>query len=351
MNQNNDDNYGYQNETEDYGQDYYDEGQETHDGEAEYEEQYDDSQLPVQEGRSFFQKYANIIIFGGVGIFALVMGYVNFGHVLFPPDNATNQIAAAPSDLLTPPVVSEETVIPAAPATAMSDAGAADGLPAVMPTPEMNPMGVSPTASVTAQTPDGGIALSPVAPTADPNDPWAEVATAPVTAATPESAPVAAAPAEMVAEPAPATPVIATAPQVTEVPEAEAAKLAEVQKKFEEAEVARQEQEAVIAELQNQLAEANAKAAAKPVDNEPSIEPAPKPKPKAKPAAAPKPKAAPAWELRSAADGTAWLSKRGDNQLFRVEIGDEVPGLGRVTAVREVNGRWYVVGTQGQISQ
>ncbi|HCM83571.1 MAG TPA: hypothetical protein PKW15_02055 [Alphaproteobacteria bacterium] len=351
MNDKNDDNYGYQ--EEDYGQDYYDESQQGFEAEGEYtEEAYDDSQLPVQEGRTFFQKYANLIIFGGVGIFVLVMGYVNFGHLLFPANDAAPKVTAA--GLLEEPnyadatATPETTTSPDAPIIPSAPMNAEEQVPSD-PAPVMNAMGVSPAAPVTNAVPDGGIALSPVAPV-NPDDPWAEVATAPPVAA-PADTPVVMPPAEPVAgEKAPAA--SATAPDAVAVPSAEAERLAEVQKKLAEAETVRAEQEAAIAELQNKLAEAEAKAAA-PQKTESTETPAPapvKPKPKKVVKAAPT-QPVTSWELRSASDGMAWITKRGDNQLFRINVGDEVPGIGRVTAIREQGGQWVVVGTQGQIRQ
>lgn len=347
MNQNNDDNYGYQ--EEDYGQDYDEGQQEDYAAEEGYaEETYDDSQLPVQEGRSFFQRFASLIIFGGIGIFALVMAYINFGHLLFGPDENAPQVTA--DQLLNPDqsTVIQDVVPPPPADTPIIPTADTSGVP------EMNAMGVSPAAPVTGAT-DGGMALSPAAPPANPEDPWAEVA------ATPPAAPEAVEPPPVAAAPtAPALPEVGTnAPAATAsvgepvaVAPAEAEKLLEVQKKLSEAEATRAEQEATIAELQNRLAEAEAKAVAKPAAPAPSAaEAAPKPAPKPKPAKPATPKAVTSWELRSASDGQAWITRRGDNQLFRVTVGDEIPGVGRVTSIGEQGGRWVVVGTEGQIRQ
>lgn len=362
MDQQNDDQYGYQ--EEDYGQDYYGDDQGNYEAEGEYtEEAYEDqAQLPARDNRSFFQKYANLIIFGGIGIFVLVMGYINFGHLLFSSgaDNQSSipQVTAdsllAPQEQV-PTSVEATTDAPVADANAPVIPAAPDGgLEPVVQAPEMNAMGVSPAAPVTNNTTDGGIALSPAAPT-NPEDPWSEVATTPQAAPTEETtAPTAPAAVTPKASNAPAA--SATAPDAVAVSPDEAGKVAEMQKKLDEADAARKEQEAAIAELQNRLAEAEAKANA-PVAKSPeaeTVEAAPQPKPKAKPkavakAAAPKP--INNWELRSASDGMAWITRRGENQLFRVDVGDEVPGIGRVTAIREQGGRWVVVGTQGMIRQ
>ena len=75
------------------------------------------------------------------------------------------------------------------------------------------------------------------------------------------------------------------------------------------------------------------------------------------PAAAPAPAApTPAvsagnWELRAAQPGRAWVSKPGDRDMQSVEIGQTLPGIGKVTGIVYENGRWSVLGTTGQIKQ
>lgn len=72
-------------------------------------------------------------------------------------------------------------------------------------------------------------------------------------------------------------------------------------------------------------------------------------------ATAPKPKAAPAatgrWELRAAQPGRAWVSKLGERDMQGIEVGQSLPGVGRITAITYQNGRWTVTGTQGRIQQ
>jgi hypothetical protein len=342
-----------------YGQDYYAEdqaqGYEEEPGQDYADDQgYDDNQLPVRDERTFFQKYANVIIFGGIGIFILVMGYLNFGHLFFgktqvaapeqAPVAATEQSAAPGDTVIPPPAATTE---------------AAQGVPS------MDAMGVSPAAPVIA-SPDSGLAPSPVAP-ADPNDPWADVAAAPPAAPSDAVVPPAAtvpevqtpapsvAPSNTTAAASPAVPAVDTQARA-----AEAAKLVEAERKLAEVEALRREQESTIAELQNKLAEAEvranaaARAPAVAAAPEPTVaEPAPAPKPKAvKRAAKPKVQADKnSWELRAASEGSAWISRPGDNQLYRVAVGDEVPELGRVTAIREQDGRWTIVGTRGMIRQ
>ena len=57
------------------------------------------------------------------------------------------------------------------------------------------------------------------------------------------------------------------------------------------------------------------------------------------------------WELRAAQPGRAWVSKAGERDMQGVEVGQTLAGIGRVTAISYQNGRWTVVGTQGQIQQ
>lgn len=55
------------------------------------------------------------------------------------------------------------------------------------------------------------------------------------------------------------------------------------------------------------------------------------------------------WELRGAQTGRAIIAKGGD--MREVGVGEVVPGLGEVTGIATVGGRWVVQGTQGRISQ
>lgn len=56
------------------------------------------------------------------------------------------------------------------------------------------------------------------------------------------------------------------------------------------------------------------------------------------------------WVLRSATPGAAWLSQGPySSDLRRVVPGDKVPGLGTITSIRQVAGRWLVEGTQGSV--
>ena len=57
------------------------------------------------------------------------------------------------------------------------------------------------------------------------------------------------------------------------------------------------------------------------------------------------------WQLRSAQPGKAVLAPKGSNDLKTVEIGDTLPGLGRITSIAVEDGKWVVQGTKGRVSQ
>ena len=57
------------------------------------------------------------------------------------------------------------------------------------------------------------------------------------------------------------------------------------------------------------------------------------------------------WELRAAQPGRAWVSRAGSRDMQGVEVGQTLPGIGRITAITYQNGRWTVVGAQGRIEQ
>ena len=59
---------------------------------------------------------------------------------------------------------------------------------------------------------------------------------------------------------------------------------------------------------------------------------------------------APAWVLRGATPDEAWVSKDATSRELRpVHIDDTLPGIGRVTAIRETAGGWVIDGTQGSV--
>lgn len=57
------------------------------------------------------------------------------------------------------------------------------------------------------------------------------------------------------------------------------------------------------------------------------------------------------WELRFAQPGKAMLAEKGASDFRTVEVGDTLPGLGKITLIDQVGGRWIVRGTQGTVSQ
>ena len=57
------------------------------------------------------------------------------------------------------------------------------------------------------------------------------------------------------------------------------------------------------------------------------------------------------WVLKSAQPGKAIVAEAGTNYLRSVEVGASLPGLGKVTSISNVSGRWVVQGTQGRITQ
>lgn len=356
-NPNDTENYNYQ--EEEYAQDAYSQGYE---GEAAAEG-YNESHLPTTEERSFFQKYGFTAILIGAGLFAAWMGYNTFAPMFAAPKSQNAGAPAANADALLNPSAPAETgetqppqsgeAAPVIPAPATTEAAP----------PAIAAMGVSPAAPVTSTN---GVASAPVSPPSDPNDPWAQAATsavapAPATPAepvppvtTPAPVPAPAPTQQAGAAPTPVT-VPATPPSAAAA-DAMSEHLAELEKKLASMEAKAQQQDTVIADLQNQLAEAQLKASTPKTESD-NHEPAPKPKPKAeRQPAKPKPvetvkKPASAWELRSASDGVAWVSRPADNQLFRIAVGDQVPGLGRITAIRQQGEAWVVVGTEGQIRE
>jgi len=108
-------------------------------------------------------------------------------------------------------------------------------------------------------------------------------------------------------------------------------------------------------------------AAPKPKAPAVAVKAEPKPKPVARPKPAPKATTsvprrqqtastgtAPTltnWQLRAAQPNKAWISKTGQRDITEVSVGDSIQGLGRVMAITNRNGQWFVVGTDGQITQ
>lgn len=59
----------------------------------------------------------------------------------------------------------------------------------------------------------------------------------------------------------------------------------------------------------------------------------------------------PSWMLRSAQPGKAVIADRNSQNVLTVRIGDRVEGLGKVTSIAIINGRWMVSGTEASIGQ
>lgn len=58
------------------------------------------------------------------------------------------------------------------------------------------------------------------------------------------------------------------------------------------------------------------------------------------------------WQLRSAKPGSAWVSPKGRKEISSVNVGDTLPGIGRVTFIGlDKSGRWVVRGANGSIKQ
>jgi hypothetical protein len=55
------------------------------------------------------------------------------------------------------------------------------------------------------------------------------------------------------------------------------------------------------------------------------------------------------WVLRDAARGSALIESRSRRGLYEVFAGDNIPGVGRVDAIRKQDGRWVVVTSKGLI--
>lgn len=58
-----------------------------------------------------------------------------------------------------------------------------------------------------------------------------------------------------------------------------------------------------------------------------------------------------AWQLKAAKPGKAWVARAGSNNIQGVGVGDTLEGIGRVTAISFVGGRWVVQGSNGSIRQ
>lgn len=59
----------------------------------------------------------------------------------------------------------------------------------------------------------------------------------------------------------------------------------------------------------------------------------------------------PTWQLRAAQPGKALISQTGKAEFRTIQLGDTLPGLGRVLSITQKNGRWVVRGTESSIYQ
>lgn len=60
----------------------------------------------------------------------------------------------------------------------------------------------------------------------------------------------------------------------------------------------------------------------------------------------------PRWVLKSAKPGIAWVARQGSDELQTVSVGEQLPGIGRITAIaKDSMGRWVVNGTKSRVSQ
>ena len=75
-----------------------------------------------------------------------------------------------------------------------------------------------------------------------------------------------------------------------------------------------------------------------------------KPKPQKKKVVKSRPKAQ--WELRAAQPSKAWVSRKGQKTSMKpIVVGDRLDGVGRITNIAYVSGKWVVTGTSGTIRQ
>lgn len=65
---------------------------------------------------------------------------------------------------------------------------------------------------------------------------------------------------------------------------------------------------------------------------------------------APEAKPEPQWVLRAATPGQAWVASSATSRdLKQLQVGDQLAGIGRVTAIQQQDGNWVVQGTKGKI--
>lgn len=57
------------------------------------------------------------------------------------------------------------------------------------------------------------------------------------------------------------------------------------------------------------------------------------------------------WVLRAAQPGMATLSQKGSGDMRQVEVGDTIPGLGKIESIAVESGKWVVQGSKGRVTQ
>ena len=322
--------------------------------------------------RSFFQRYSSIIIYGAVVAVMAGAGYFTFKDKLFPqnPQAAMMPAAAEPAQM-----ADQSQVQPPATDNASNDmqntAPPASAVPNAFDGQQANENS-SPFAGNNTESP-----LSPA-----PSNPMQAPGTA-------QNAPVAATPPAVV--PAPVMPPVtqsdvsttnlagnnagtvvepsatsSSAPVV--VAPDNTAQATDLKTQNDVLTQKNTEQARTIANLQEQLtlaqsALANAQETAqKPVVQNDTAQPddvKPEPKKTVKKAApvmsekATTSKAAQQsnshYRLLSVSNNAAWIAPSGSNELRRVQVGDNVDGIGQVTSIKEQNGSWVVQGSKGRI--
>lgn len=312
-----------------------------------------------------------------------------------PPADQAAAPADAPQGFMTDPsqLVSETPPADTAatPATAPTEAA----------TTPLTPMPDFPTAKDlqkaddVAVTPPAALDAAPPPPSVVPQDhPVMTAATPldvpPTPAPTPDAAPSevtpeptplptptpeAAAPADMPAAPSPtsvettsAQPPATTLPSDAEVKlqaelTAAQARIADLEKQVADARAAQAEAEKRAAEADKSPTLASPSDVVSVEDDTPAVTAAPAPKQIESPTEIVTRKARVSsstvvkaekitrWELRSAQEGSAMIGKPGESDLKTIQVGETVPGLGRITAIEKRGEGWVVQGTQARLTQ
>ncbi len=310
---------------------------------------------------------------GVIGAGAAGYFYLNNPMMTSAPATETQVVAAAPETPVaeTAAAPADVTTTPVEPSPEPAPVVAEETTPVAPPATEATMAAAEPQVQAPVEAP-----VAEVAPPVKPEAVAAPVET-PVVVATPAvtapavAAPVVAAPAEK----APAA-LPAAVSQRLDVIEHQIADLSKVVDRAASRPAATENKaqsekiaslEATVRQLQKEIAALKAAPVAAPArESSPTPPVAEIAKPAvtetkpvaevAKPAAQVAKPVAPApvkanWILRAAQNGEAWISPSLEGDITHVIIGQNVRGLGKVTAIRSVNGKWEVVGTQGTIRQ